>query len=136
MRGPKLLLLILTSQALVGAFAWAQQRGGADGSTAAKTEPPKAPKKPVEEVLHGRKIVDPYRWLENADAPETQRFVEQQMAYTQRLLGQVPGRDKIRQRLTELLSIGTIGVPQYAGESYFHTRRKGLENNPVLYVRK
>src|SRR5687767_4153370 len=58
------------------------------------------------------------------------------MAYTQRLLGQVPGRDKIRQRLTELLSIGTIGVPQYAGESYFHTRRKGLENNPVLYVRK
>ena len=128
MRGLSLLMLM--------AVMWAQEPGGANGAASAKVEPPAAPKKPVEEVLHGHKIVDPYRWLENAQAAETQRFVEQQMAYTQKLLGQVPGRDKIKQRLTELLSIGTIGVPQYGGESYFHTRRKGLENNPVLYVRK
>ena len=31
--------------------------------------PPPTMKKPVEETLHGVKLVDPYRWLEDQDAP-------------------------------------------------------------------
>jgi prolyl oligopeptidase len=90
---------------------------------------------PVTDTLHGTRIVDPYRWLEDAEAPETEAFVRQQMAYTRSVLDALPGRDEIRRRLTELLSIGTLDAPQVAGGRCFHTRRDGLQNQPVLYVR-
>ena len=48
----------------------------------------------------------------------------------------LPGREAIHQRLTELLSIGSIGVPQIAGRYYFYTRREGMQNQPILYVRE
>jgi prolyl oligopeptidase len=45
-------------------------------------------------------------------------------------------RGSFTKRLTELLSIGNIGVPQLAGKYYFYTRRDGMQNQPVLYVRE
>lgn len=90
----------------------------------------------VEETLHGRKIRDPYRWLEQSDAPETQEFVRQQWTYARSVLDSLPGRDQIRQRLTELLSIGTIGTPQVGGNFYFYFRREGTQNQPIIYVRE
>jgi len=98
--------------------------------------PPKAKIDPVTDDLHGHKISDPYRWMENGDSPETQDYVQAQLAYTRSLLDPLPGRDKIHARLTQLLSIGNVGTPQVGGEWYFYTRREGMQNQPVLYVRK
>jgi prolyl oligopeptidase len=99
-------------------------------------EIPKAHIEVVEEALHGRTIRDPYRWLENENTPETQEFVRQQLAYARSVLDAIPGRDEIRRRLTELLSIGTISTPQVAGKFYFYSRREGKQNQPILYVRE
>ena len=52
------------------------------------------------------------------------------------MLDPLPGRDAIHKRLTELLSIGSIGVPRMRGKYYFYTRREGMQNQPVLYVRE
>jgi prolyl oligopeptidase len=90
----------------------------------------------VEETSHGRKIRDPYRWLENSDTPETQEFVRQQWEYARSVLDSLPGREQIRQRLTELLAIGTIGTPQVGGNFYFYFRREGSQNQPIIYVRE
>jgi len=100
------------------------------------THPPLAEKKPVEETLHGVKIVDNYRWLENGQSPETQKWVQEELAYTRSMLDPLPGREQIHKRLTELLSIGSISAPQMAGKYYFYTRREGMQNQPVLYVRE
>jgi prolyl oligopeptidase len=97
---------------------------------------PKVRVEMVEETLHGRKIRDPYRWLENSDTPETQEFVRQQWEYTRSVLDSLPGREQIRQRLTELLAIGTIGTPQVGGNFYFYFRREGSQNQPIIYVRE
>ncbi|HXZ80801.1 MAG TPA: hypothetical protein VEG30_12785, partial [Terriglobales bacterium] len=40
--------------------------------TATAAGPPRAKVAPVEEIIHGQKIVDKYRWLEDANSPETQ----------------------------------------------------------------
>ena len=97
---------------------------------------PAAAQKPVAEVLHGRTIVDRYRWLEDASSPETQTWVGEELRYTRSILDSLPGRNQIHQRLTELLSIGAISAPQIGGKFYFYTKREGTENQPVLYVRE
>jgi prolyl oligopeptidase len=58
------------------------------------------------------------------------------MAYTRRVLDPLPGREAIHKRLTELLSIGSITPPAMGGKYYFYTRREGMQNQPVLYVRE
>jgi prolyl oligopeptidase len=98
--------------------------------------PPRAQAQPVVDYLQGREIVDPYRWLEDASSPATQEYVQQEMAYTRRLLDPLPGREKIRRRLQELLSIGNITAPQPGGSYYFYTKRTGSQNQPILYVRE
>jgi prolyl oligopeptidase len=99
-------------------------------------KPPDAKRVAVEETLHGRTIRDPYRWLEDADSSETQQFVREQLAYARSVLDTLPERDEIHQRLTELLSIGSIGTPQVGGDSFFYTRRDGSQNQPVLLARQ
>ena len=39
-------------------------------------------------------------------------------------------------RLEQLLQIGNLGGTEVGGAYYFHTRREGTQNQPVLYVRK
>jgi prolyl oligopeptidase len=97
---------------------------------------PWAEPRPVQEDFHGTKIVDKYRWLEDGNNPDTQKWVAEEMAYTRGVLDPLPGRDAIHKRLTELLSIGSIRVPQIGGKYYFYTRREGMQNQPVLYVRE
>jgi prolyl oligopeptidase len=98
--------------------------------------PPNAKIAPVEDTIQGHKIVDRYRYLENPNDPDTRLFVEQELSYTRAILDPLPGRDKINARLSQLLEIGTVGTPQMGGKYYFHTRREGNQNQPMLYVRE
>ncbi len=58
------------------------------------------------------------------------------MAYTRGMLDRLAGRDAIHKRLTDLLSIGSVTPPMIAGRHYFYTKREGMQNQPVLYVRE
>src|SRR5256714_10221824 len=100
------------------------------------TAPPKAKVETVVDNYHGHKIADPYRWLENAKSPETQKFVEEQNAYTEQVLHVVPGREKLRARIEQLLTIGRVEAPRPAGNYYFYEKREGQQNQPVIYVRE
>src|SRR5438067_4000346 len=99
-------------------------------------KPPATAKQVVEETLHGFTIRDEFRYLEDANDPETQRFVQEQDAWTRSLLDPFAGRDAIHARLEQLLSIGVLGAPQIGGNYYFHTKRVGRQNQAVLYVRE
>jgi prolyl oligopeptidase len=107
----------------------------ASSGTSFPLAPPRAAQKPVIDMYHGVKVLDNYRWLEDGQSPETQKWVTQEMAYTRGILNRLPGREAIHNRLTELLSIGSVTPPVMAGRHYFYTRREGLQNQPVLYVR-
>lgn len=88
------------------------------------------------DILHGETIADPYRWLEDGDAPETRLWTERQNALTEAYLAAVPGRKRIQNRLEELLSIGVLSVPTPVRGRYFYLRREGRQNQPVLYWRQ
>ncbi|PYX62340.1 MAG: hypothetical protein DMG73_00235 [Acidobacteria bacterium] len=110
--------------------------GDATHGEATQAGPPKAKVEPVEDTVNGHKIVDPYRYMEDSNNADTQQYVQQELAYTRSMLDPLPGREKIHQRLSQLLTIGTIGAPQLGGKYYFYTRREGMQNQPVLYVRE
>ena len=108
----------------------------ADTAAGGTTKPPVAKIEPVEDTLHGHKIVDPYRYMENGDNADTQAYVRAEAAYTRGILDPLPGREKINHRLSELLAIGTLETPQMGGNYYLYRRREGAQNQPVLYVRE
>lgn len=101
-------------------------------------KPPQARREEVIEEFHGQKVVDPFRWLEQAELQETRAFVEAQNAYTEAVLGGIPtvNRAALRQRIEQLLTIGRTEPPQVGGNRFFYVRREGRQNQPVLYVRE
>ena len=129
--GRTLFWMILASFTFMGAALLAKDSSGSTNASL-----PKAKVAPVEETLHGHKIVDNYRWLEDAGSAETKAWVDQELTYTRSILDTLPGRPSIEKRLGQLLTIGNINPPQMGGPYYFYTRRDGMQNQPVLYVRE
>src|SRR6266853_1785335 len=131
-----LVLLLLFLFLFSCAFAAVVLADDASVKSSSASGPPLAPQKPVEEVVQGHKLTDPYRWLENSSAHESQQWVSDELAYTRGVLDPLAGRDQLHKRLGELLSIGTISAPQIGGKYYFYTKREGSQNQPVLLVRE
>lgn len=82
--------------------------------------PPPTRIAPVTESIHGRTVVDDYRWLEgdNADpaamgrvTPEVTAWTDAQNAYTRRVLDALPGRRALEQRLRPLMHVGAVTAP-------------------------
>jgi prolyl oligopeptidase len=81
----------------------------------------------------GRKVPDPYRWLEDPDSPETRAWIEAQNRVTFDYLAGIPERESIRGRLTELWNYERYGVPSREGPWYVFARNDGLQNQSVIY---
>ena len=110
--------------------------GGPGAALAAERAPvPKTRVDQVVEKVHGIAVRDPYRWLEDQKSPETRAWIDAQNQYTRSVLDPLPGRDRIRRRLEELLRIDTISIPVVRGGRYFFTKRLAGQNLPVIYVR-
>jgi prolyl oligopeptidase len=75
---------------------------------------PKTAAHEVKETIQGVEISDPYRWLEDQNSPETRAWIDEQNAYTDSLLSQVPRRDALRQKVSALLKIETMSAPHGA----------------------
>ncbi|KAK2705396.1 hypothetical protein QYM36_017440, partial [Artemia franciscana] len=88
----------------------------------------------VEETLHGVKVKDPYRWLENPYSDETKEFVAAQMEITDPFLKSSPIYGKVKGRLTELWNFPKYTVPTKHGSKYFFEKNSGLQNQNVIYV--
>ena len=95
---------------------------------------PPAPKSNQVDDYHGTKVADPYRGLENADSPSTQKWVEQENALTNSYLAKLPGREEIRKQMTELMNYERFSGMHKAGNHYFYSHNTGLQNQNVIYV--
>jgi prolyl oligopeptidase len=97
---------------------------------------PQARKRPVADVYHGVEVADPYRWLEDADSAETQAWVAKQNEVTERYLGRIPARERIKARLETLMDYPRYSSPSKHGGRYFFWKNDGLQNQSVLYVQE
>lgn len=90
----------------------------------------------VIEDYHGTPVSDPYRWLEDADSPETQAFIAAQNALTESLIANSGRRESIRARMSELWDYPRYQAASKVGGRYFYLLASGLQNQPVLYMQE
>ena len=83
---------------------------------------------------HGTKVADPYRWLEDTDAPDTREWLVEQQAVTERWLAGVEARPDLRRRLTELWDHPRRSAPLRRGDRWFQLRNSGLQAQQVLWT--
>ncbi|XP_042229599.1 prolyl endopeptidase-like isoform X2 [Homarus americanus] len=97
-------------------------------------EYPKVCRGDTVEEIHGVKVPDPYRWLEDPDSEETKVFVEEQNAITMPYLEKCSIRESMKAKLTELWDYPKYSCPFRRGNRYFFFMNTGLQNQSVMYV--
>ena len=96
-------------------------------------EYPVAPQADVVDDYFGIKVDDRYRPLEDDTAAVTTEWVEAQRKVTEDYLGQIPFRESLRKRLTELNDYVKPGMPFKRNGMYYFYGNNGLQNQSVLY---
>ncbi|WP_311181804.1 prolyl oligopeptidase family serine peptidase [Hymenobacter volaticus] len=94
---------------------------------------PQTKKVDTANTYFGTKVADPYRWLENDQAPDTKSWVQEENKVTQNYLSQIPYRDAIRKRLETLWNYEKYGAPFKEGKYTYFSKNTGLQSQSVLY---
>src|SRR5437667_3386385 len=95
---------------------------------------PPAPTSNQVDDYFGTKVSDPYRPLENPDAPESRKWIEAEDKLTFDFLKTIPERDGIKSRLTEVWDYERFGVPFKEKNRYFFSKNTGLQNQNGVYT--
>lgn len=83
---------------------------------------------------HGVKVPDPFRWLEDPDAPDSRTWIDAQNKITDAYLATIPERNIIKERLTKLWNYERYSSPFKVGKYYFYSKNDGLQNQSVMYI--
>lgn len=97
---------------------------------------PETRKETVTDDYFGTRVADPYRWLENDTAADVEAWVSAQNKVTSDYLSQIPYREKIKNRLTEIWNFPKYSAPFKEGDYYYFFKNDGLQNQSVLYRQK
>jgi len=81
-------------------------------------------------------VSDPYRWLENDMAEDTKDWVQRENKVSDAYLANIPYRDAIKKRLTELWNYEKYSAPFKEGGNLYFYKNNGLQNQSVLYREK
>lgn len=84
--------------------------------------------------LHGHRVADPYRWLEDASDPRTKAWSDAQDRLFDAERSTWPGQEHIRRRVTDLVGAGLVSVPVWRGDRQFVMRRTAEQEHAVLLV--
>lgn len=94
---------------------------------------PETPRGEVVDNYFGTEVPDPYRWLEDDNSEATAAWVAAENAVTNDYLSQIPFRDAIRERLTQLWNYPKEGAPAKHGDWWYYSYNDGLQNQAVIY---
>ena len=90
----------------------------------------------VVDTYAGTKVPDPYRWMEDLNAPEVKQWIDAENQITFKYLDSLPIRDALKARITDLWNYPKVSVPFYEGRHWFYNRNKGLERQSVVFTRE
>ena len=96
------------------------------------------PAKRVDQVddLHGVRVPDPYRWLEDASADPVKEWTREEDAFARAYLSKLPEREAIAARLKELFYVESAGTPIHRGKRLFYPKRDAGKEKFTVYWRE
>jgi len=86
--------------------------------------------------IHGVRVFDPYRWLEDGSSEEVKKWTSDQDAFARAFLSKLPGRDAIAARFKELFYVENAGTPQHRGKRWFYPKRDAGKEKFTVYWRE
>lgn len=110
--------------------------GMASPAATAGHAPPETKRMDVVEEIHGVKVADPYRWLEQEEDPQVVAWLEHQDRYARQHLDHCPYRDALDTRFRELLQATQASRPGVYKNRYLFSKREGAQNHAIVYVRE
>ncbi len=90
----------------------------------------------IKEIFFGTTIQDPYRWLENDTAKNTQAWVKAENEVTFDYLNKIPFRASLQKRLENLWNYDSYSAPTKEGNYTYFNKKSGLQNQSVVYRQK
>jgi len=130
------IIVLLSAVIAMSAGPTATPQSAAPTTDAPKYVYPVAKKVDQADVFFGIKVADPYRWLENSDAPDTRAWIDAENALTFGYLSKIPERERIKARLTEIWNYERYGTPSREGGWYVFAKNTGLQPQAVIYKTK
>ncbi len=97
---------------------------------------PETQQKEVVDTYFDTEVKDPYRWLEDDRSKETEAWVKDQNKTTFGYLDEIPFREAIKKRYTQLMNYEKISAPFKEGDYTYFYKNDGLQNQSVIYRQK
>lgn len=92
--------------------------------------------RPIEEIIHGIHLRDPYRWLENRKLPETEAWIRDQQRRSDQYFAECPGLDVLKRRVQAYLDVEVVDQPACVADRYFFRRRSIGQEQGKIYMRE
>jgi prolyl oligopeptidase len=119
-----------------GSNAFAQVQGG-NGITLPL--PPVTEKHPVTDDLHGHKVTDDYRWLEDQKSPATPAWIGEENKYTDEYFSQLKSLPTVAEAIGRLERVDAYSAPviveEHGADRFFFKKRLADENQGSIYLR-
>lgn len=100
-------------------------RGASAQTSRGGSGPVVARRDPTADTVHGVVVSDPYRWMEDVDAPQTVAWIRSQDNYARGFFAGWSGRDSARARMASSSVPFIVGAPVKEGNRYFFSRTRG-----------
>lgn len=94
---------------------------------------PDARRDNVTDDYFGKKVNDPYRWLENDVSPEAADWVKKENKITQAYLSEIPFRQAIMARYESIFNYEKYSAPFKERDFIYYYKNSGLQNKFVVY---
>ena len=98
-----------------------------------KIKYPVAAKVDTVDNYFGVEVADPYRWLEDDNSDSTKAWVLKEQKVCNDYLAQIPFRQKIEDRLTQIWDYPKYGLPFKKGDYWYYYKNDGLQPQYVVY---
>ncbi len=102
------------------------------------SKPPLAPVNPVEDVYFGKKVVDPYRYMENMKDASVATWMKAQSDYARGVLNSIPGRQALIEKRKEFdrresSNVNNLRITD--NDVYFYLKTTPSDETGMLYTR-
>ena len=88
---------------------------------------------PIVETLHGVRVADPFRWLEDEHAPDVIEWMRAQDEATRAALAALPARAALADRFRQLFYYDAVSAPGHYQGRYFYTRKHADKEKTIVY---